>query len=251
MRRPTRDLPRRGLLALLALLTLLASHAHAQIDDRARELIEGIGAQAADLEITTLDQTMVMVIHNLDEPYETRTRVVIDYPGERIATVSEAMGMTTVIRMQDGEVTMTMMGMSFPAPPGMEESLTAAFETDPNASGMLNDDAVATYDGEVDYAGILTGQQVTYTGSFGVPGLGVEASTVRLVFDGSGRLLGQVVATDDIELLVVFVGDPHADGALIFDTEMYEYVDGSATLYATISYEEVRMNEPIDESLFQ
>ncbi len=70
-------------------------------------------------------------------------------------------------------------------------------------------------------------------------------------FDASGRLLGQVVENAGMDMLLVFVGEPHFGGALIHDMEMYEYSDGAAALYATARYEEIRVNQPIDESLFQ
>lgn len=236
---------------MLVLLVLLAGLAHAQVDDRARQLLEGLEAQAGAVEITTLDQTMVMTVHAADEPIESRTRTVIDYVGRRVASVTETMGMATVMVLQDGQVTMSMMGMTFPAPPGMDEALVSMFDSDPSGGALLGPDTVATFDGDVDYGGVLAGQQVTYTGDFGAPGLGVEATTVRMVFDADGRLLGQVVDSDGMVMLLVFVGEPITDSGLFFDMDMYEYANNTATLYATIRYEEVLVNEPVDESLFE
>lgn len=241
----------RQALALLSLLALLAGLAHAQVDDRARELLEGLEAQVGGVEITTLDQTMLMTVHAADEPLVSRTRTVIDYPGSRVASVTETMGMSTILRLEDGQVTMSMMGMSFPAPPGMDDALMSTFDSDPSAGSLLGPDTVATFDGEVDYGGVLAGQQVTYTGDFGAPGLGVEATTVRMVFDDDGRLLGQVVESEGMTMLLVIASEPVTEGALFFDMDMYEYSGGAATLYATMRYEEVLINQPIDETLFE
>ncbi len=246
---------RRIISFLLAAVVVAAGTAYAQVDPRARELLEGYASQAGSEPVRTLDQSTVMTLHNLDEPMETRSRTVIDFEGERAAIVSLAMGMETTMRFVDGEFTMSIGGMTMPVPPGMgvESAFDGIFDQPDAAGDLFSDpDATATYDGQVDYAGILSGQQVTYTGDFGVPGLDMEATTVRFVFDEAGELLGQVIEAEGMTLLTVVVGEPHGDLGLYFDMDMYELgADGTATLFANMRFESIAVNEPIDESLFQ
>ncbi len=236
----------------LTAMLLLAGTAFAQIDDQARALLEGYAAQGeAATDFQTMDMSSTMTLYGADEPLVTQSRTVIDYAGERAAIVSEVMGMTTTMRFVDGTMTMVMGGMSLPMPPGMDSAFADIFETG-TASDMLDDpNAVATYDGEVSYADVLAGQQVTYTGDFGVPGMQMDATTMRFVFDASGRLLGMVVPQDGMEMVMVYVGEPKLDGALFYDMDMYDVSDGIATLYAEMRYSDIKVNEPIDETVFE
>src|SRR5690554_3311640 len=213
---------KRTMPALFATLLLVAGLAFAQVDDRARELLEGLVNEAQFSEITTLDQTMTMTVYQGGEEIVTTTRMVIDYAGRRAAAVNEVMGMSVTMVYKDGAMTMTMGGMTMPVPEGMGSVFDGAFEQ-PGAANILDDpEAVATYDGQVEYGGVLSGQQVTYTGDFGVPGLGVEATTVHFVFDDGGRLIGQRIPTEGMDMLFVFTGEPKLAGSAFYDGEMYE-----------------------------
>jgi len=226
--------------------------ASAQIDDQARALLEGMASQAgAAPDIQSLDMTSTMTIYGADEPLVNESRTVIDYAGQRAAIVSAVMGMTTTMRYVEGTMTMSMNGMTLPLPPGMDAAFADIFETG-SAGDLLSDpEAVATYDGEVSYADVLSGRQVSYTGDFGVPGMQVDATTIRFVFDATGRLIGMVVPQDASDMVMVFVGEPRVDGALFYDQDMYEVKDGAATLYAEMRYVDIALNEPVDETLFE
>lgn len=237
----------------LTVILLLAGAVFAQVDPQARALLEGMAAQGQALDIDTLDQTMTMTIHGgADEPIVSTSRIVVDYEGERAAIVSEVMGMSTTMRVLDGVMTMSVNGVTMPAPPGMDNAFEGIFETGAAGDLLADPEAIITYDGPVSYADVLSGQQVSYTGDFGVPGLQMDSTTIRFVFDDAGRLLGQVVPQSGSDLVSVYVGEPKIDGALFYDSDMYEIgADGTATLYATMRYDSIAFNEPIDETLFQ
>lgn len=236
----------------LTLIMLLAGLAFAQVDPQARALLEGMTSQGTPPdEIQSLDQTMTMTIHSESDPIVTTSRIVVDYPGQRAAIVSEVMGTSTTMRVIDGEMTMSVNGMTMPLPAGMDTAFEGIFETGATGDLLSDPEAIATYDGPVSYADVLSGQQVSYTGDFGVPGMQMDSTTIRFVFDDAGRLLGQVIPQSGSDLVSVYVGEPKLEGALFYDVDMYQVDDGSATLYATMRYDSIAFNEPIDETLFQ
>src|SRR5690554_2948687 len=97
----------------LTLIMLLAGLAFAQVDPQARALLEGMTSQGTPPdEIQSLDQTMTMTIHSESDPIVTTSRIVVDYPGQRAAIVSEVMGTSTTMRVIDGEMTMSVNGMT-------------------------------------------------------------------------------------------------------------------------------------------
>lgn len=239
------------LTAIAAGLLLVAGTAFAQIDDRARELLEGLVPEQSATEISTMEQQMTMEI--AEQEISTTTRTIIDYENERALIVTETMGMEVTMRFVDGEMSMVMQGMSLPMPPGMEGTFDGMFD-DMSYGGMLDGEVTATYDGVVSYADVLTGHQVTYSGG---PVAGVESElgvdeAVRFIFDDDGQLLGNVVAmSGSTDLVSVYVGEPKLANLPVFDTEMYEVTDGNARLFGSMRYEAISINEPIDESLFQ
>ena len=242
----------RLVLCLVGLL-LLPALAVAQVDDRARALLAGLEAIGAPDEIRSLDQTMTMTLHDMGEGMTTTTRTVIDYEGERAAIISQVMGMETVMIYRDGQMSMRAGGMSIPMPPGTEEAFDGIFDATTTA-GMLDDPNVsATYDGEVSYADLLAGEQVTYDGNLEITGLPTASGVVRMVFGDSGRLLGQVISTQGQEFIVVYVDDPAQNPLLATNMEMYEYDSdtGAYTHFATMAIDNLAINEAIDESLFQ
>lgn len=236
----------------LTVIMFLAGLAFAQVDPQARALLEGMAGQGTPPdEIQSLDQTMTMTIHSESDPIVTTSRIVVDYPGERAAIVSEVMGMSTTMRVVDGVATMSVNGMTMPLPAGMDSAFEGIFETGATGDLLSDPEAVATYDGQVSYADVLSGQQVSYTGNFGVPGMQMDSTTIRFIFDDAGRLLGQVIPQSESDLVSVYVGEPKIDGALFYDLDMYEVAGGNATLYATMRYDSIAFNEPIDETLFE
>ncbi len=232
--------------AFLAVASVL-SLASAQIDDRARALLEGI-QPASVQEIDTLDQTMVITSYMPDgTTQEMSSRTVIDYVNRRLASFMEiAPGMSTRTIYQDGKVTMTMPGMpmALPVPPGVAESLAETFEKPPAV--FLKDTDKATYDGPVDY-GVLKGELVTYTTT--MPGSS-EPVTMGYVFDG-GKLVGTRMEADGTEMVSVFDSPISQFTSSAFDNTTYMLQDGTWTKASHVHFEDSIINEPIDESVFE
>lgn len=231
------------------LVLTLAGSALAQIDAQSQALLDGIAAQQGP-EVETVDQTMVMTIFNDGEEIVTSTRTVIDYVNRR-AVIFTDMGGGMMARMVhvDGATTMRMEGMpmAMPLPPGMG----AAFDTIFDRAGTLSDDpnATAVYDGQVSYGDILSGQQVTYTATYDESG---TETVSRLIFDAGGQYIGSVVDGTDGNLIIM-VFDPPTDGNLLTGRGMtlYDFKDGVATKTTHTGYENVVINQPLDEALFE
>jgi hypothetical protein len=233
--------------AVTTALALAFAIALAQVDDRARSLLEGL-AQTQGESVDTIDRAMVMTMHIEGSEHATRTRTVIDYVGRRAAIDMEiAPGLTTRIVMVDGQLRMMMGGMALPVPPGMGDQFAGIFDTTPES--LLDDETTATYDGVVAYGGLVEGEQVTLVGATAFPGMERAAET-RLVFGADGRLLAVVIDTDDGPMITVYdapvAGNPFA-GA---DATMYLLRDEGPELFATLRFEHVRINEPIEPGTF-
>lgn len=204
-------------------------------------------------DIRTMEQVLTMHIPEVD--MSTTTRTVIDFENERAVIITDTMGMEVVMRYMDGSTTMEMQGMSMPMPPGTEGAFDGIFD-DATYAGMLDyPDVTATYDGVVSYADVLSGHQVTYSGGhLQTVDLGEQFSAdseVRFIFDDAGRLIGSAVEMDGTDLVSVYVGDPLVGGMMLFDSEMYQVEGDVATLFTTMRYETVSINEPVDETLFE
>jgi len=234
------------IVAVAVLVAALASSAAAQIDERARVLLEGLRPPAGEV-IETLDQTMVMTLE-LEGGMEVRTRSIIDYVNERALIDTEIMpGMSMTIVVLDGQMQMRMGGMSLPLPPDLGADYADMFAGDPN--DPLEGAERASYDGIVSYAGLVSGQQVTVVGSAQVAGLDA-ADEARYLFDDQGRLLAVVAESDEGVLLFVF-DEPVTGSAVVgHSATMYMLQGDEAERFATMRFEEVRINEPIDEGLF-
>ncbi len=232
-----------GILAVASILSL----ASAQIDDRARALLEGIQPATAQ-QIDTIDQTMLITNYLPDgTTQEMTTRTVIDYVNRRLASFMElGEGMTTRTIYQDGKVTMTMPGlpMALPVPPGVAESFATTF--DQPAGVFLKDTDKATYDGPVDYE-VLKGEQVTYTTT--LPG-STQPVTMGYVF-GDGKLIGTHMAGDGQEMVSVFDSPISSFTSSGFDNTIYNFQNGTWTKSGHVHFEESKINEPIDESIFE
>ncbi len=237
--------------AIAAGFLLVAGTAFAQIDDRARELLEGLVPEQEATDVRTMEQHMLMEI--VEQGISTATRTIIDFENERALIITDAMGMEVTMRFVDGQMSMVMQGMSLPMPPGMEGTFDGMFE-DVTYGGLLDGDVTATYDGVVSYADVLSGHQVSYSGGpvAGVEGELGDDGTVRFIFDDDGQLLGNVVAMGgNSDMVSVYVGEPKLANLPVFDTEMYEVADGTARLFGSMRYEAISINEPLDESLFR
>lgn len=238
------------------LVVLAGSVALAQeIDPRARELLEGIGGYPE--EVRTFQASWVMTYHGGLDGFGTMTsHIVIDVENRRLAGTFERAGgaedpmnFDGTIRLVDGELTMVMMGMEVPAPPELVETYEAMFDqygtTDPLA-GIER----ATFDGPVDYGGLLVGDQVSIEGDVSLPNV-AQVGVFRYVFAADGTLLGAHSETEVGEVLVLFEG--MSGGLALPGASMrtYQLVDGAWQLAIEMRYEDVIVNAEIDEGLFR
>ncbi len=233
---------------LVFALGLVSMHATAQVDERARELLEGMAAGIATEEVRTLDQTTVTTLRISGEEVVSTTRTVLDMERERVVVLTESMGITSRLVHQDGNTTMTVDGEVVPTSGLTELTLRNAFDLEAMVPLLEGEDASATFDGEVNYGGVLVGVQVTYTGEFGVRGLSQRIGAARFVFDHDGNLLGMVSEIEGMTLVSVFTGERHPTGQ--YDTDIYLLVGDIASPYASTRYESMTINDEPDESLF-
>lgn len=233
-------------LALVATLGALVSFATAQIDPQARALLEGL--RPADVEtIDTLDQTIVTTIE-AEGGSEVRSRTVIDYPGQRARIETEvAPGMGAVLVLVDGQLQMIVGGMRVPVPDALGEQFGDILDGDPNDpfEGIER----ATFDGPVGIAGLVSGDQVTVVGSTQVAGV-EDGEESRFLFGPGGGLLA--VAYDSDEGTIVMVYDDAVAGSTAVGRSgtLYRIEGGQVERFATMRFEDVRINEPVSDDLF-
>ncbi|MFN2323382.1 MAG: hypothetical protein ABR510_10555 [Trueperaceae bacterium] len=233
--------------ALAALLYATAFVAFAQVDDRARALLEGLVPPAGET-VDTLQQTMVMTLHQQGDT-QVRTTSIIDYVERRAAIDTEiSEGMVVTVVIEDGQASMLMSGMALPLPPALTESFDGVFDRDPGE--LLAEGSTATYDGPVAYGDLLEGEQVTVSGASLVAGV-EEAEESRYVFDGGGSLLG-VVTEADGDLVVMVFDEPFTGSGVVGRNATLYLLDdaGTAERFATMAFEDVLVNEPIPEGTF-
>lgn len=234
----------------LALMTSLvaafASFALAQIDERARALMEGLRPEGGE-EIRTLDQITIISLE-IEGGMEVRNRTVIDYEGRRARIDTElAQGMSATIVINEGEMQMRVAGMALPMPPGAADQFGDVFEGDPN--DPLADAESASYDGDVSYGDLVSGEQVTIRGKTKIAGLD-GGNESRFVFGPGGGLLAVVGETDEGTMLMVFDQPVRGSAAVGSNAVMYRLRGSSVERWATIRFEDVKVNEPLDDDLF-
>lgn len=243
---------RRAVASLAATALALLSLAHAQVDDRARTLLEGITPQA-DAEYHTLHQSMTLTSYLPDATTQvSRNETVIDYDNRRAAIVTDlGGGMLSTTRYIDGKLTMTMTGvpMALPVPPQAAAAFDNIFDS-PNQP-ILHEGASATYDGHQEYGELVSGEQVTYVGNWSLQGL-PEGSSARFIFDGAGLLLATVTVSPGSPTTLMVYDEPldgeHLAGA---SGSLYTDEDGEWVLTSTITFETWSINEPLDETVFE
>lgn len=238
--------------ALVLLAAVLAPLATAQIDPQARTFLEGLN-ERFDTDVTTLDQTSIITTYMPDGTTATMTvRSVIDYVNRRAATFSEVMpGMEAVMVLKDGQVTMKVPGMpmSLPVPPEAAESLEALF--DPPVWPGFKDGDTASYDGQVSYGELLSGEQVSYTTKHVLDGNESDYTT-RFVFTADGAILGYLIESPGVDPLLMVLSEPATGGYLAgLDASLYLPDGGGWQLSSKMEFVEYTVNAPIDESLFE
>jgi hypothetical protein len=239
------SVPVRWLVALL--LAALVAVAAAQVDERARTLLEGLVPPAGET-VDTLQQVMVMTLHQQGDT-EVRTSSIIDYVNRRAAIETEVgPGMVATVVIADGQMRMVLGGMSLPLPPALGESFDDVFDRDPGEA--FPEGTVATYDGVQSYADLIEGEQVTVRGPSLVAGV-EDAEASRYLFDAEGRLLGVVVESDEGLVATVF-DEPFVGSGVVGRSATLYLIDaaGVAERFATMRFEDVRVNEPIPEGTF-
>lgn len=242
---------RRSAVSLLLALVFvtLGGSALAQIDAQSQALLDGL---APPVELQTVDRTMVMTMYTDDGELVTSTRSVIDYVNRR-AVIFTDLGGGMVARMVhvDGTTTMRMEGMpmAMPVPPGMGDTFDTIFDQ----TATLSDDpnATAVYDGQVSYGDIVSGQQVTYTATYDLMGTPTETVS-RFIFDSAGEYIATVTDGVDGGLSIMVYDEPAADTVdVVRGFTIYQFKDGVGTLFSRTSFENVSVNQPLDEALFQ
>ncbi len=221
--------------------------ASAQVDARARALLEGLQPVTTE-EVRNVDQTVVNTIYVDGDEMETNARIVIDFEGRRLVMLTEvAPGMSTRLLLKDGQVTMSMPGlpMTLPAPPESAAQLEQMF--DQNEPILLKDGDTATYDGEVDYGGIVSGEQVTYT----FHDESGEPTTIQYLFQ-DGKIIGMHMDMDSSgEMLVAYDTAVDTQALLGYDSTTYLLDDGTWNIVSRSRVEAIAYNVVLDESLFE
>jgi len=244
------SLPRAAVLTLF----LLAGIASAQIDARARELLEGLMARF-DLTVNTVDDTTKATIYDEDGNVvaEAISRTIRDFVNRRAATIYEAApGMTLTTVLKDGQVRMTMTGMpmALPVPPGTADNLEALLE--PTVWGGFKDGDVATYDGHQSYGDLLSGDQVSYTTTEDTGFAGVVTTTTRFIFTPTGGLYGYYLESEDSPPVMFVYDEPLEGGYLVGQNSNLYSLNGSEWKLTTrFEAIELKVNEPLDETVFE
>ncbi len=243
----------RHILVALLMATTFAAAAAQEIEPRALELLEGWAAAQnqsalAEDDIRTVQMTTVTVNHLLDEPMTTTSSMVVDYENRRLVATSTVMGMESVTRVVDGEVTMTIDGSQMPVPPEVAATFEEVFDQI-ESGDLLGSIVRATFDGPVDYGGLLVGDQVTYEGDGGVMNA-PEAQVVRYVFGADGTMLGAHLDSELGEMLILFEETGVDVDLPAMNMTTYMLTDGEWQLVMEMSYEHLVVNGEIDESLF-
>jgi hypothetical protein len=236
-------------LFLTITLLIAAGTALAQVDERARELLEGLYA-SDQADIRTLDQTMVATIHADGMEHTVRSRTQVDYEQRRAVIETElAPGMSVRIVIEDGQTRMLMGGMAMPLPPELDEAHGSIFEREPD---LLAEGVSATYDGVQSYGDVLAGHQVTVRNAAGLPGMD-GAPEQRLVFDDDGRLVGFVAETPETGVMVGVLDEPHRGNPFVGRDVTIHLLqpDGTSQPFMRMRFEDTRVNEPIDPAAFQ
>ncbi len=238
--------------AVALLAAALISLAAAQIDPQARTFLEGMNDRF-DTDVTTLDQTSVITTYMPDGTTVTVTiRTVIDYVNRRAATLTEAMpGLEAVMVLKDGQVTMKVPGMpmSLPVPSEAAESLEALF--DPPAWPGFKEGDTASYDGQVSYGDLLSGEQISYTTTYLLDGTESDYTT-RFVIGPDAAILGYLVESPDVDPVLMVLSEPASSGYLAgIDGSLYLPDGGGWKLSSRMEFVEYTVNQPVDESLFE
>lgn len=239
--------------AIVWVAALLAGVAAAQPDDRAQQLLQGVGSADAwtGETIDTMEMIVVVVLYEIDDT-ERRTRTLVDYVGRRALVESDlGAGLRSTLRVADGEVRMTVGDEDLPSLPGFAALYDALF--DPPSWTFDPADLDATYDGVRAYGDLVEGEQVTVRGGLPIPGFeGLSdfdaGAPMAYLFDADGRVLAIVTETPGGTLLMM-PDEPWGGGATPA-TSTYRLDPDGPVLTMRMWFEAIRINEPIPEGTF-
>ena len=250
----SRTLP---VLVLLVLLSagLVAGQVGAQIDERARELLEAHRPQAEVTDYRTVQQIVLITMYDDDGTVDwaVRVQIALDFENHRMSMVNfRDNELNFKVVYADGEslVYSPDTGIRPYAFAGQDE--TYAQFLDQRTVNPFEGIEAATYDGFHSYAGLVAGEQVTITEGFlDLPGANVRP--FKLLFDEPGVLVASVVEPPEIGTVITVYDTPLSAHQLVDrpqDYSMYVVEDGEPRLVQRVSTEEIRFDELLDESLF-
>lgn len=268
--RPYRELTGVGTKHLLfVLIALSLSLATAQVDPRARTLLDGLSdafaTQPETLEAT--DTTLCTTLYEDGQAQpEACVRIVMDFVNRRMYNETRTQVgdelQTFKLIYRDGRAAFTTSlserAVELPKAQlaAMEKALEDAFDQLTEGTNVLPEDYErATYDGQVRYGEVLTGEKVTVTTTspVAIPGLAPSGElTLGFIFDAQGRGVGSVVKTPQQgTLLQVFTNpeDP-VPYRRYANTTLYTLEGKTPTLLGETKITRYRVNPKLNEALF-
>ncbi|MEZ4629435.1 MAG: hypothetical protein R2880_01720 [Deinococcales bacterium] len=221
--------------------------------ERAENLIASAKQELLRNDVSSLQQDVYTIIYeNNVAVQELNVYQIFDYSQQRMLQrmLMPQMGGEVSLIYQDGEITMSMMGLKLPAPPEMTQGFTGAFDSSlvQGKGGIPDNYEILSYDGEQSYGSLIAEQvSISFTNSSGSP---VKA---KLLFSSEGHLVGNFVeSSPNNGILVVYEDIQAQDGfPLSMTIATYNLDEVRATLLARTVLSNIKVNAEIDASLFE
>lgn len=207
------------------------------------------------VELSTLTQRITTTTTVEGQAVRSEILQVIDFENRRIYSQSDIAGVGEIIlRYVDGQATMQLAGMPgvVPAMPAMAAELEQLFDAAFAQSGLPQDYELVSCDGPHNYAGLVSGEQVTVKTLVPDASGRLVRQEARLLF-ADAELVAQLMMLPGLgEVLIVFETLDRDDAGMIIraHTRSYQLAGDAAELFADTTVEVLAYNEPIDESLF-
>ena len=254
---------------LFVLIALSLSLATAQVDPRARPLLDGLSdalaTQPETLEATDTTLCTTLYQDGKAQP-EACVRMVMDFANRRIYNETRTQVgdklQTFKLIYRDGRAAFTtsLSERAVELPKAQLAAMEKAFEDalDQFAEGtnVLPDDVErATYDGQIRYGEVLTGEKVTITTTSPVAIPGVAPSgelALSFIFDPQGRGVGSVVKTPQQGTLLQVYTNPEdpVPYRRYADATLYILEGKTPTLLGETKLTRYRVNPELNEALF-
>ena len=256
----------------LVVLVMLFSSASAQIDPRARVLLDGFGesfaAQAQPETLEAIDTTTCYTFYEEGKAQpEMCVRQVMDFVNRRMYNETRSQfgdePETFKLIYKDGRATVKdsfseMAGLELPEAQiaemeGMFEQVLDQISGEANA--FPDDYERATYDGRVRYGNVLAGEKVTVTmaSPIALPGQSPSGKlNGGFVFDAQGRNVGSIFEDPQQgETLQVYT-DPKDPVAYrrFMNSATYSLKGKTPTLTGKIKVARYRLNPTLNDALF-